>query len=259
MISIKYEDLESAFEFVSAGPMGEHEAYISLDSGEIYWKSDLSDVDELPDDFDTSDRYLAVPHKHELDLGKRLVERFTALKLPDSGDDVRRIFSHKGAYSRFRQLLESKGLLDAWYAFENEQVSRTLREWCAENGIGLVEHGGKEEQRPATGTEEVVIHADDVPWTSGKTGLGRKALIDLPGGPKVRIVRIEAGQIVPRHRHPDANEVMYVLEGELEMNGTTYGPGTCYYKPRGWSYGPLSTRSGVNVLLFFDGDDRFDA
>ena len=102
--------------------------------------------------------------------------------------------------------------------------------------------------------KEFVVHLDEVPWTAGKTGLMRKSLVELPNGPKARVVRIEPGEVVPRHKHP-SNEIMYVLEGELEMHDNVYGPGTCYYKPKDWFYGPLTTKTGVNVLLFFDGPD----
>ena len=67
MVSVAYEEISSAFEFVgSAAPM-EHSAYISLDSGKFYWASQLCSMDEeVPDDLDTSDRYLAVPHKTDV-------------------------------------------------------------------------------------------------------------------------------------------------------------------------------------------------
>jgi anti-sigma factor ChrR (cupin superfamily) len=112
-------------------------------------------------------------------------------------------------------------------------------------------HGG---ERTMNENEEFVIHVDDVPWTAGKTGLMRKSLVELANGPKARVVRIQPGEIVPRHKHP-SNEIMYVLDGELQMHGKVYGPGTCYYKPKDWFYGPLSTKTGVSVLLFFDGPD----
>jgi len=37
MVTVKYDDLSMAFDFVSfAGPM-EHRAFVSLDTGVIYW------------------------------------------------------------------------------------------------------------------------------------------------------------------------------------------------------------------------------
>ena len=102
--------------------------------------------------------------------------------------------------------------------------------------------------------EEFVVNVNDITWAAGKTGLMRKSLVEIPNGPRARIVRIEPGEVVPRHKHP-SNEIMYVLEGELEMHDKVYGPGTCYYKPKDWFYGPLTTKTGVSVLLFFDGPD----
>ena len=61
MVTVRHDDLAMAFDFVSyAGPM-EHSAYVSLDTGKIWWTSDSGDAfdEELPDDLETSGRYLA--------------------------------------------------------------------------------------------------------------------------------------------------------------------------------------------------------
>ena len=140
MVTVTYEEISSAFEFVASGAPMEHSAYISLDTGQIYWASELASLDEeLPDDLDTSDRYLVVPHKTELDLGKNLALRFAAQELPDSYEQVASIFRRKGAYGRFKQLLEDNGVLENWYKFEAEASDKALREWCAANDIQIVE------------------------------------------------------------------------------------------------------------------------
>lgn len=138
-VSVRYQEIQLAFDFVSAGQPFEHNAYISLDTGQVFWVSDLLDEDEAPPDLETSDRYLEIPHKNELDLGKNLVQRFVASRLPEDAEEVESIFSRRGAYSRFKGLLESKGLLEEWYEYEADQCERTLREWCADNGIDLIE------------------------------------------------------------------------------------------------------------------------
>jgi hypothetical protein len=98
MVAVKYGDLSMAFDFVSfAAPM-EHNAYVSLDTGEVYWKSESNDAfDEgVPDDLETSDRYLTIPRKNELDLGTRLALRFVAQELPALYDQVEGFFRRKG-------------------------------------------------------------------------------------------------------------------------------------------------------------------
>src|SRR3970040_680523 len=142
MVTVTYEEISSAFEVVASGAPMEHSAYISLDTGQIYWVSELTSLDEeLPDDLDTSDRYLVVPHKTELNLGKNLALRFATLELPDFHEEIASIFRRKGAYGRFKQLLDDNGVLEKWYKFEAEATERALREWCVANDIQIVEDG----------------------------------------------------------------------------------------------------------------------
>ena len=94
MARVKYEDLSEAFDFVSFGAPMAHQAYISLDTGAVYWLSESSPLDEdVPDDLETSDRYIAVPHKNDLGLGSRLALEFVADELPDQNATVRGFFS----------------------------------------------------------------------------------------------------------------------------------------------------------------------
>src|SRR6266850_1610732 len=98
MVTVKYEDLSAAFDFVSFGAPFEHRAFVSLDSGAIYWISEMSSIDEedLPDDLETSDRYIAIPHKNELDLGNNLALRFVEEQMPDRYTDVDGFFRRRG-------------------------------------------------------------------------------------------------------------------------------------------------------------------
>jgi len=141
MVAVKHDDLSMAFDFVSyAAPM-EHNAYVSLDTGKVYWTSDFNDAldEEIPDDLEASDRYLAIPHKNELDLGRSLALQFVAQELPECYDQVEGFFRRQGAYARFKDFLERKGILELWYSFEADSVDRALRQWCAENGLEILE------------------------------------------------------------------------------------------------------------------------
>ena len=135
MMPVSFADLELAFEFVSAGAMGENEAYLDKQSGKIYSAS-VAD-EELPADID-DEKYAEIPHRNELDLGKPLVLDFVGQFLPNDYDEVRRIFSRKGAYHQFKRLLERRGAaLQQWYDFSAKAQTEALREWCEENGIEL--------------------------------------------------------------------------------------------------------------------------
>ena len=116
---VRFNDIQEAFEFVCAGGSGEHQAFLCKQSGKVYCHSELSDdLDILPDDIDDSEKYVPIPDKRELDLGKPLALDFTRQFLPDDFDEVRQIFSRRGAYARFKDLLDRRGALDQWYDFE---------------------------------------------------------------------------------------------------------------------------------------------
>ena len=132
---VSFVDLQLAFEFVSSGGMGENEAYLDRRSGKIYWYSEFGENDEeLPDDID-DEKYISIPDKKELDLGKPLVLDFAREFLPADYDEVSHIFSRRGAYARYKELLVRRGALERWYDFSNKSEETVLREWCAENGI----------------------------------------------------------------------------------------------------------------------------
>lgn len=139
---VKFSELLDAFEFVNAGPQFEHSAYINADTGTIFWVSaDLGAEDEAPDDLETSDRYISVPHKNDLNLGRNLALSFADEELPDQYHTVASFFRSRGAYSRFKDFLEARGLLEKWYSFEARVTENALRSWCHENNIELVSTG----------------------------------------------------------------------------------------------------------------------
>lgn len=136
---VAFSELRDAFDFVSAGDLTDHAAYICRSTGELHWLANGIDPEEegTPEDIEESDDYLSVPDKRDLDLGNRLVFRFAEAHMPDDCGDVRDIFRRRGAYRRFRHLLEAKGLLDRWYQFEDKATDRALRDWCEANDVTL--------------------------------------------------------------------------------------------------------------------------
>jgi len=144
MASVKYSDLEMALEFVSAAGLIDAHAYISRKSGKIYWESEDNDLDEeLPEDLGEPDLYAEVPSKRDLNLGKRLVLDFAARFIPEAYEDVEHIFRSRGAYSRYKDLLDEKGNLEEWYEFEQSTVERELIDWAEMEGF-VVEKNSSE-------------------------------------------------------------------------------------------------------------------
>ena len=138
-MKIRFDDIENAFLFTSMGSMSENQAILCKKTGEIYYISEMGDSDALPDDVDESDKYIEIPHKNELNLGRNLVFQFVPEHIPEEIVNVENIFRKKGAYSRFKALLEQKGLLDQWHDYENSRQSETLRKWCKDNKIDIID------------------------------------------------------------------------------------------------------------------------
>ena len=131
---IDWNELEGAVEFVSMG----HEAVLCLKTGKFLWHSDVEeDLEAWPDDADDEEKYLVVPDKKQFDLGKPLVLEFARQFLPTEFDEIRRIFSKRGAYARFRNLLLRRNALDRWYEFEAKATQKALREWCEAHGLTI--------------------------------------------------------------------------------------------------------------------------
>lgn len=140
---VRFSELLDAFELMTMS-MGDSCAYLSRQTGEVYSRLDPLCVgddlaEELPDDIEDEEKYVALPDKQELDLGKPLVMDFVRQVLPQDLDDVRDMFRKKGAYARFKALLAQRRALDQWYDFEQAATERALREWCEENSIELVD------------------------------------------------------------------------------------------------------------------------
>ena len=133
---IDFDELEEAFLFVSAGPPFINHAIVNKKTGKIFYRTDFAGVDDFPEDYE-SDDYVAIPHRNDLDLGQRLAFDFVANRLPDRSDEVYAMFHARGAYRRFKGLLESLGLLDEWYDFENERTRDALRQWCESEGLQI--------------------------------------------------------------------------------------------------------------------------
>jgi len=139
-MQVKWDDMLSALEFVSMGRPYEHVAVLCMKTGEFLWHSEVGDnFDEWPDDVDDEEKYISIPHKLDLDLGKGLAFAFTREFLPADFDDVQRLFSRRGAYAKFKDLLHRRNTIDRWYEFEARATEKALRGWCDFNDIEIVD------------------------------------------------------------------------------------------------------------------------
>ncbi|MDL1959816.1 MAG: hypothetical protein LWX01_12150 [Deltaproteobacteria bacterium] len=94
-MKIQFDDIENAFHFVSMEPMYGNQAILCKETGEIFYISEMGDSNELPDDIEDSKKYIEIPHKNELDLGKNLVMRFVIEFMPDDIYRIEYIFKKR--------------------------------------------------------------------------------------------------------------------------------------------------------------------
>ena len=134
---VTFSEIEEAFFFVNSAEMGMHSAVLHRPTGQGYFSSEMGDMDEISAADLDWDVCIDIPNKNELGLGQDLVFEFVADHLPDDDGRVRQIFRRRGAYGRFKDLLESRGVLQTWYDFENQRGEQALRRWCEENQIVL--------------------------------------------------------------------------------------------------------------------------
>jgi len=139
MLSVSFAEVRNAFEFVSSGSPSQHHAYIDKESGAIYWTSSVLTLEEeVPHDLETSSNYIEVPHKNALKLGQGLALSFIDQELPHEYNFVASLFRKRGAYRRFKDMLQYQDLLEKWYAFEERVSDEALLAWCEESQIQVI-------------------------------------------------------------------------------------------------------------------------
>ncbi len=132
--------LRDAYEWSCSASMNpDSGAYVSKETGKVHYASDLTDEEPLPDDIEDDAKYAVVPDRNGLDLGRRLAITFVREHLPADLDHALDIFDRRGAYGRFRSLLERRRQLDTWYAYEDAATDRALRQWCEDNGFAATD------------------------------------------------------------------------------------------------------------------------
>ena len=151
LVEIDLEKLYEAYLWVDCSEIQPTYAVINLRTGEIVlcgladksWPAtedpqhESSDEDEEFGKFSGPD-WVGIPGKRTLDHGARLVYRFADLHLPQHREEIRYIFSRRGAYRNFHAELLRLGKLQAWYDYKEAEIRTDLREWAEAQGFLVV-------------------------------------------------------------------------------------------------------------------------
>ncbi len=144
-VTVSLKELIQALDWVSDLSNSENMAFVGRETGRVYMASDKDIGDELesdlPSDIDDITKYAIVPSRQDLRLGKRLAVRFVQASLPERLEETYEVFAARGAYARFKDMLEREQVLQAWYAFEAEAVERELRDWAESEALAVAASG----------------------------------------------------------------------------------------------------------------------
>ncbi len=147
-VPVVFDQLQNAVAMAEGSAMDGLPAYVSRRTGRIFVDCSMhGEANELPDDVEDEALYVAVPGRRDLDLGTRLARDFAYRYMGEAAEEVVTIFSRRGAWSRFKDLLQRRGLRDAWHAFADAAEVEALRDWAEQNGFELV---GAPASRPFT-------------------------------------------------------------------------------------------------------------
>ena len=84
---------------------------------------------ENPDD------YLSLPEKYDFNE-YRIMEKFISrVIIPKQSEMLSQSIQGKGAFRRFKTMLERLGLLDEWYKYRGQKLREFVESWCKENEI----------------------------------------------------------------------------------------------------------------------------
>ncbi len=103
--------------------------------------------------------------------------------------------------------------------------------------------------RGATVSGSTFVDSNQLPWRETPfPGVSwKKLFFDTESGDSAVLLRFAAGSQYGGHRHPSGEEY-WVLEGELQDGGRSWGPGTFVRHPPGSSHTP-SSEAGCLVLV----------
>ena len=84
---------------------------------------------------ENQDEYLSLPEKYDFNE-YRIIEKFVVrVVIPKQSQMLAQSIHGKGAFRRFKTVLERLGLVDEWYKLRGQKLLEFVEFWCKENKI----------------------------------------------------------------------------------------------------------------------------
>ena len=96
-------------------------------------------------------------------------------------------------------------------------------------------------------------------WSpTGWPGVSMKMIqqVESTGG-MTGMMRMAAGSSIPAHSHTNADQMVYVIEGDLIEDGVSYRAGSFFVAKAGSSHGPHGSSGGCVLLSWYSGPPDF--
>jgi mannose-6-phosphate isomerase-like protein (cupin superfamily) len=74
---------------------------------------------------------------------------------------------------------------------------------------------------------------------------------DYALGPVILHLTMQPGAFIPAHVHKNVAEVLYIVEGDFNNEGTQYEAGATLHIKAGTTHGPHSTWNGCKLLVLW--------
>jgi len=117
--------------------------FLDLETGESVFLADELvtglDNEGLEDEIEENlERYLRLPTKFEIHEYHIMEEFIWTLKV-DRADKLEHAIQGRGAFRRFKDMVDRMGISQQWYDFQAEYYRKLAIEWCQEHGLEYIE------------------------------------------------------------------------------------------------------------------------
>ena len=117
--------------------------FLDLETGESVFLADELvtglDNEGLEDEIEENlERYLRLPTKFEIHE-YHIMEEFIWTLKGDRADKLEHAIQGRGAFRRFKDMVDRMGISQQWYDFQAEYYRKLAIEWCQEHGLEYIE------------------------------------------------------------------------------------------------------------------------
>ena len=133
---VKLSEIKDALDSVDISST----CYFNKETNEILWQWDYNkeystykEEDEANDNIINMFDYF---YKNDYYIMQDFIDTIEDVNLREKLYEATR---GRGAFSRFRYIIESNDLLDDWYKYKDEKYKAIAKEWCIDNNIEFEE------------------------------------------------------------------------------------------------------------------------